>query len=111
MPYRAAGAFSYTHVAVNDRSEPDAPCTLRIARMMTVKYGNAFLPIEMGLVSGQYMTDLLSEPTLPKDDFLASRLKEHKWKSDEKTPAFFNNAHACYLVVQFILDEKESRMR
>ena len=63
-------------------------------KLMTVRYGNGFFLKEMGLVSGQYMADLLRNPGLTPDEFLASRKRRRKWRGDPKTERFFAFANA-----------------
>ena len=66
----------------------------RDGKLLTVKYGNAFFLKDMGLVSGQYMTDRLRNPDLTLDEFLASRKKRRKRRTDAKTARFFAYANA-----------------
>ena len=92
--YQQLDAYVRQRLRVNFANRGKRHAGQRDARLMTVKYGNDFFLKDMGLVSGQYMTDLLRDPTLSKDDFLALRKKKRKWRSDAKTTTFFTNAYA-----------------
>ena len=92
--YQQLDAYVRQRLRVNFANRRRGHAGQRDARMLTVKYGNAFFLKEMGLVSGQYMADLLRDPSLTMDDFLASRKKRRRWRSDEKTSTFFKHAYA-----------------
>lgn len=66
----------------------------RDGKLLTVKYGNAFFLKDMGLVSGQYVTDRLRNPDLTLDEFLASRKRRRKKRTDAETARFFAYANA-----------------
>ena len=92
--YQQLDAYVRQRLRVNFANRGRRHAGQRDARMLTAKYGNAFFLEEMGLVSGQYMADLLRRPDLTPDEFLASRKKRRKWRTDAKTEAFFGYAYA-----------------
>lgn len=92
--YQRLDAYVRQRLRVNFANRGRRHAKQRDARMLTVKYGNAFFLKDMGLVSGQYMADLLRDPSLTPDDFLASHKRARKWRTDAKTVAFFGYATA-----------------
>lgn len=92
--YQQLDAYVRQRLRVNFANRGRRHARQRDAKMLTVRYDNAFFLKEMGLVSGQYMADLLRDPTLTIGDFLASRKRRRKWRSDKKTSAFFGCAYA-----------------
>lgn len=92
--YQQLDAYVRQRLRVNFANRGRRHAKLRDAKMLTVKYGNAFFLKDMGLVSGQYMADLLRDPALTKDEFLSSHKRRRKWRSDQRTSAFFGYAYA-----------------
>ena len=92
--YRQLDAYVRQRLRVNFARRDRRHAGVRDARMLSVRYGNAFFLKEMGLASGQYMADRLRDPTLTPDEFLASQKRKRKWRTDAKTTAFFGYAYA-----------------
>ena len=92
--YQQLDAYVRQRLRVNFANRGRRHAGQRDARMLTVKYGNAFFLREMGLVSGQYMADRLRDPSLTMDGFLARPQKRRRWRSDAKTQRFFEFAYA-----------------
>ena len=92
--YQQLDAYVRQRLRVNFANRGRRHAKQRDAKMMTVKYGNAFFLKDMGLACGQYMADLLRDPALTKDEFLAAHKRKHKWRSDARTVAFFGHAYA-----------------
>lgn len=92
--YQQLDAYVRQRLRVNFANRGRRRAKQRDARMLTVKYGNAFFLKDMGLVCGQYMADLLRDPTLTEDAFLASRKGKRRWRSDQRTSDFFRYAYA-----------------
>lgn len=92
--YQKLDAYVRQRLRVNFANRGRRHAGQRDARMMTVKYGNDFFLLDMGLVSGQLLADRVRDPQLSAEDFLARHKRRRKWRSDAKTAEFFGYANA-----------------